>query len=183
MSNIITSQVDGVDFDPESIAEEPMDLEKAVRDLDKLIAKQLDEEATTVVRPAFEPTYLQLSYDDRSHVYYFKCHLISFGVGMTDNMVIEASQSQLLKLLNYWLDSSSGLTMPGHIKHRDSKIRRWKTSKHGRKLHLLRAYTHVNGVQRNLIDADHGYIVSDMEYRCTEDNRSIMAINLTVAAG
>ena len=150
---IITSKTN-VDFDPGSIAEEPMDLDQAIRDMDAVSIADEQKEAS------YEPTFLRFSVDG-AKVYYFKCKLLSMKIrSHSKEISIASSQSHLLKLFYYWQTNSSRVSTGQYKEHSYSsgsfkafKERRKKSyDENASKVQLTRMYTIINGAKRGLLE-------------------------------
>lgn len=182
MSNIITSAVEGIEFDPESIAEEEapaIDLKTAIRDLDALLAEQ--DQAPKVIAPKHDPCFLHFSYPDKSNTYYFKCNLLSI-VASTNNkeITIEASQSQLLKLFSYWQKSVEPTIKNNGKNHKDRSFtyllsKRRNAAERLPKVQLIRIYTYIDGVKWDLLLCNEPGRVVEMQY-LVERNKPVLKI-------
>lgn len=178
MKNIITSKVDGVEFDPESIADEDapvIDLKTALRDLDALLAE--NEEPPKVVVPKLEPTFLHFAYPNMSKQYYFKCNLVSITLQVDRReIVIDSTQSQLLKLFSYWQNSGKPDKITSNKKEVNdifAKLKR-KRLNHLRdpKANLIRIYTYIGGVKRSLLD-NGPHQITEMQYLVNENRPTL----------
>lgn len=182
MSNIITSTVEGVEFDPDSLADEEapvIDLKTAIRDLDALLAE--NEEVPKVVASKLEPCFLHLSYPDKSNTYYFKCNLLSIVAGTVHREIeIEAAQSQLLKLFSYW-QNSFVLNNNRHVLNKHGKYANFskllRKKRHAQeqepKAHLMRIYTYVDGIKRNLLELNGPNRITEIQYLVNENKPTL----------
>jgi len=180
MSNIITSTVEGVEFDPESITEEvaPVNyLKTALRDLDALLAE--NEELPRVQAPKLEPTFLHFAYPDKSKEYYFKCNLLSIKLeAERREIIIDSTQSQLLKLFAYWQNSidpnkvvSTKKEINDIFAHLKLKRKR-PSSVREPKANLIRVYTYTGGIKRNLLGGGPHRVI-EMQYLVNENKPTL----------
>lgn len=179
MNNIITSTVNGIEFDPASITEDavkPQDpsieLKNVIRDFDALLAE--DEQTPKVVAPKLNPCYLQFSRSDRSNNYYFKCNLLAIDVSDNDQQItVEASQTQLLKLFSYWQHSLNPYN------NKKIKVRSLVTLVKRIRLHpkvqLNRVYTYINGNKQEILTLSTPHNIIRMQY-LVADSRPTLKI-------
>lgn len=179
MTNIITSKVDNVDFDPSSLTDEEIpgvDLKTAVRDLDALLAES--EGVSKRTSPKLESCFLHFTYAGKSNTYYFKCNVLSIVAGTESKEIsIEAPQGQLLKLFTYWQKSidckhsSNQKIRNDFLSSIANKIRGNNTSI----ARLNRIYTHIDGVKRDLLKLNTPLKIVEMEY-FVKDNKPSLKI-------
>ncbi len=167
MSNIITSKVPGIEFDPESIAEEPIDLIGAIRDMDLVMASSAAKES---IEPNPPSTFLRFAHSDSRNVYYFKCQLVSMSTSVSGTEItIENSQNQILKLFSYWQKSFVANRNRHDVKityslrnlHKKSRL---SAETRVSKARLTAIYTNINGIKRSLLEIDSPKKIVEMQY-------------------
>lgn len=170
MSNIITSKVPGIEFDPESIAEEPIDLIGAIRDMDLVMASSAAKEN---IEPNPPSTVLRFAYPDNSNVYYFKCQLVSMTTNAGGSEItIENSQNQILKLFSYWQKSivantnrnRNDIKITYALRNLHKKKRMSSNDENIAKARLTAIYTNINGIKRSLLEIDSPKKIVEMQY-------------------
>ena len=179
MSNIITSQVDGVEFDPDSITDEIepiLDLKTAIRDLDALLAESAPQAERTPIldsEPNPPSTVLRFAYPDNNNVYYFKCQLVSMTTNAGGSEItIENSQNQILKLFSYWQKSivantnrnRNDIKITYALRNLHKKKRMSAGDENIAKARLTAIYTNINGIKRSLLEMDSPKKIIEMQY-------------------
>jgi len=179
MSNIITSKVPGIEFDPESIADDGDSLNKEIAELEALIAanKAEREKAERALILDSEPnppsTVLRFAYPDNSNVYYFKCQLVSMTTNAGGSEItIENSQNQILKLFSYWQKSivantnrnRNDIKITYALRNLHKKKRMSSGDENIAKARLTAIYTNINGIKRSLLEIDSPKKIVEMQY-------------------
>ena len=176
MSNIITSVVPGVEFDPESITGDEEILAKEIAELEALlaankIARENNENSPRLDVATPPPsTFLRFAHSDSRNVYYFKCQLVSMSTSVSGTEItIENSQNQILKLFSYWQKSFVANRNRHDVKityslrnlHKKSRL---SAETRVSKARLTAIYTNINGIKRSLLEIDSPKKIVEMQY-------------------